>query len=199
MIVCRHTTLGSDGPEAEIDQRAGLRGAHKIRTMTERFIDSKRPFVIAEIALAHDGSLGMAHAFVDAAAQAGADAVKFQTHIATAESTFDEPFRVAFSRQDLKRYDYWRRTAFTAEQWQELAAHAKQRGVTFLSSPFSVEAVHLLAGLGVSTLEGAIRRGALARFARGHAGDGRTHSRKHGDEPLAGDRCNRCLAAFASG
>ena len=131
-------------------QRAGLRGVRKIRTMTERFIDSKRPFVIAEIALAHDGSLGMAHAFVDAAARAGADAVKFQTHIATAESTFDEPFRIAFSRQDLKRYDYWRRTAFTAEQWQELAAHAEQRGVTFLSSPFSVDAVHLLARLGVA-------------------------------------------------
>ena len=60
----------------------------KIRTMTERFIDAKRPFVIAEIALAHDGSLGMAHAFVDAAAQAGADAVKFQTHIATAKFHF---------------------------------------------------------------------------------------------------------------
>jgi N-acetylneuraminate synthase len=92
----------------------------------------------------------MAHAFLDAAAGAGADAVKFQTHIATAESTFDEPFRVAFSRQDAKRYDYWRRTAFTAEQWQEIAARAKQRGVIFLSSPFSVEAVHLLARLGVT-------------------------------------------------
>ena len=109
-----------------------------------------RPLVIAEIALSHDGSLGMAHAFLDAAAEAGADAVKFQTHIATAESTFDEPFRIAFSRQDSKRYDYWRRTAFTAEQWQELASHAKARAVTFLSSPFSVEAVHLLAALGVT-------------------------------------------------
>jgi N,N'-diacetyllegionaminate synthase len=118
--------------------------------MAERTIDSKRPFVIAEIALSHDGSLGMAHAFLDAAAQAGADAVKFQMHIAGAESTFDEPFRVAFSRQDLKRYDYWRRTAFTAEQWRELAAHAKQRGVAFLSSAFSVEAVRLLVGLGVT-------------------------------------------------
>jgi sialic acid synthase SpsE len=35
----------------------------------------------------------MAHAFIDAAADAGADAVKFQTHIASAESTLDEPFR----------------------------------------------------------------------------------------------------------
>ena len=102
------------------------------------------------MAQAHDGSLGLAHAFVDAIADAGADAVKFQTHIATAESTFDEPFRIAFSKQDAKRYDYWRRTAFTAEQWQELASHAKERGITFLSSPFSVEAVHLLARLGVT-------------------------------------------------
>lgn len=118
--------------------------------MTERVIDSKRPFVIAEVALSHDGSLGMAHAFLDAASQSRADAVKFQTHIAAAESTFDEPFRVPFSRQDAKRYDYWRRTAFTAEQWRELAAHAKELGVVFLSSPFSVEAVELLAGLGVN-------------------------------------------------
>ena len=44
-------------------------------------------FIVAEVAQAHDGSLGMAHAFIDAAADAGADAVKFQTHIASAEST----------------------------------------------------------------------------------------------------------------
>jgi N,N'-diacetyllegionaminate synthase len=120
-----------------------------LRTMTERTVGFKGPFVIAEVALSHDGSLGMAHAFLDAAAKSGADAVKFQTHIAAAESTFDEPFRIPFSRQDVKRYDYWRRTAFTAEQWRELAAHAKERGIAFLSSPFSVEAVELLAGLGV--------------------------------------------------
>ena len=40
--------------------------------------------VIGEVAPAHDGSLGMAHAYVDAIADAGADAVKFQTHIAAA-------------------------------------------------------------------------------------------------------------------
>jgi N,N'-diacetyllegionaminate synthase len=118
--------------------------------MTNRTLHSNGPLLIAEIALAHDGSLGMAHAFLDAAVQSGADAVKFQTHIAAAESTFDEPFRVAFSRQDVRRYDYWRRTAFAPEQWQEIVAHAKELGVTFLSSPFSVEAVELLAGLGVT-------------------------------------------------
>lgn len=48
--------------------------------------------IIGEVAQAHDGSLGMAHAFIDAIASAGADAVKFQTHIAAAESTLDEPW-----------------------------------------------------------------------------------------------------------
>ena len=99
--------------------------------------------------MAHDGSLGLAHAFIDAIAAAGADAVKFQTHIASAESTPSEPFRVTFSHQDATRYDYWKRTAFTAEQWRTLADHCRERGVTFLSSPFSVEAVDLLDGLGV--------------------------------------------------
>ena len=43
-------------------------------------------FIVAEVAQAHDGSLGMAHAYIDAIANAGADAVKFQTHIAAAEA-----------------------------------------------------------------------------------------------------------------
>ncbi len=109
--------------------------------------DGAPGYLIAEVAQAHDGSLGTAHAFIDAAAKAGADAVKFQTHLAAAESTRDEPFRVAFSRQDSSRYDYWARTAFNAEQWAGLARHAGEKGLAFLSSPFSVEAVELLRAL----------------------------------------------------
>ncbi len=48
--------------------------------------------IIAEVAQAHDGSLGMAHAFIDSAARCGADAIKFQTHIAASESTRAEPW-----------------------------------------------------------------------------------------------------------
>lgn len=106
-------------------------------------------YLIAEVAQAHDGSLGTAHMFVDAAADAGADAVKFQTHIADAESTRDEPFRVAFSRQDETRIDYWRRMEFSAEQWAGLAEHAHARGLHFMSSAFSLEAVDLLRRLEV--------------------------------------------------
>jgi N-acetylneuraminate synthase len=107
-----------------------------------------RCLLIGEVALTHDGSLGLAHAFVDAIANAGADAVKFQTHIAEAESTPAEPFRITFSRQDASRYDYWKRMAFTEEQWRGLAAHCRERGVLFISSPFSLEAVELLERIG---------------------------------------------------
>lgn len=105
--------------------------------------------IIGEVAQTHDGSLGLAHAFVDAIASAGADAVKFQTHIAAAESTPGEPWRVKFSRQDASRYDYWRRMEFTEDQWRGLKEHAEDRGLLFLSSPFSLEAVALLARLGL--------------------------------------------------
>ena len=108
------------------------------------------PFVIAEIAQAHDGSLGTAHALLAAAAAAGVDAVKFQTHIAAAESTPGEPFRVPFSRQDADRYAYWQRMEFTPEQWQGLADHARELGVVFLSTPFSEAACDLLESLDIA-------------------------------------------------
>jgi N-acetylneuraminate synthase len=121
-----------------------------------RLIDSRSRsrtdgcLIVGEVAQAHDGSLGIAHAFIDAIANAGADAVKFQTHIAAAESTLAEPWRVKFSQQDKTRYDYWKRMEFTEEQWHGLKRHADEKGLLFLSSPFSVEAVELLTQVGVA-------------------------------------------------
>jgi N,N'-diacetyllegionaminate synthase len=110
----------------------------------------KSCMIVAEVAQAHDGSLGMAHAFIDAIAAAGAHAVKFQTHIAAAESTSDESWRVKFSRQDATRFEYWKRMEFSEEQWVGLKKHAEERKLKFLSSPFSIEAIELLTRVGVS-------------------------------------------------
>jgi N-acetylneuraminate synthase len=109
-----------------------------------------RVAVIGEVGQAHDGSLGTAHAFIDAVADAGADAVKFQTHIASAESRTDEPWRVKFSYADDTRYEYWQRMEFSAPAWVGLRQHAVDRGLAFLSSPFSLEAVDLLRRVGVA-------------------------------------------------
>jgi len=106
--------------------------------------------IIAEIAQAHDGSLGAAHAMIDAAAEAAVDAVKFQTHIAEAESSPFEPWRKKFSQQDETRFDYWRRMEFSEPQWCGLRDHAAERGLMFISSAFSLEAVTLLKRVGVA-------------------------------------------------
>jgi len=108
---------------------------------------NERPFIVAEVAQTHDGSLGSALAFIDVAKECGADAIKFQTHIAAEESTPAEPWRVRFSKQDATRFDYWKRMEFTRDQWGELKAHADAVGITFMSSPFSVTACEWLRDL----------------------------------------------------
>ena len=107
-------------------------------------------FIIGEVGQNHDGSLGNAHSFIDAIADAGADAVKFQTHIADAESTPGEPWRVKFSFQDDTRFEYWKRMEFTEAQWTGLRDRAHERALGFLSSPFSFEAVELLKRVGIT-------------------------------------------------
>jgi len=105
--------------------------------------------IIAEIAQAHDGSLGILHSYIDVLAETGVDAIKFQTHIAEAESSEYEVFRVNFSYVDKTRFDYWKRMEFSLEQWKEIKAHCDEKGLEFLSSPFSLKAVDLLEEVGV--------------------------------------------------
>jgi N,N'-diacetyllegionaminate synthase len=112
-------------------------------------MDKKKIFLIAEIAQAHDGSLGIAHSYIEALADSGIDAIKFQVHIADAESSIHEPFRVKFSYEDTTRFDYWKRMEFTFEQWGGLKKHCEECGMEFMASPFSNEAVDLLEKLGI--------------------------------------------------
>ena len=107
-------------------------------------------FIIAELGQAHDGSLGILHSYIDAVAKTGVDAIKFQTHIADAESSQHEPFRVNFSYEDKSRFDYWKRMEFSLEQWKEIKTHCTEVGLEFMSSPFSIAAVDLLEKVGVN-------------------------------------------------
>ncbi|MGH3929927.1 MAG: N-acetylneuraminate synthase family protein [Pseudonocardiaceae bacterium] len=170
--------------------------------------------VIGEVGQAHDGSLGTAHAFIDAIADAGADAVKFQTHIAAAESRTDEPWRVTFSYADDTRYEYWKRMEFTADAWVGLRRHAEDRGIAFLSSPFSLEAVDLLRRVGVAAwkvasgevanpplLDAVARTGAPVLLSSGMSGwaelDGAVERlREGGAGPLA---VLQCTSAYPAG
>ncbi|QQS42028.1 MAG: N-acetylneuraminate synthase family protein [Acidobacteriota bacterium] len=122
---------------------------HNCLSHIHRTPSDDRCLIIGEVAQSHDGSLGAAHAFIDAIAKAGADAVKFQTHIAAEESTPSEPWRVRFSRQDGSRYEYWQRMEFTEEQWRGLKKHADEAGLLFLSTPFSKKAAEMLDRIGM--------------------------------------------------
>lgn len=103
--------------------------------------------IIAEIGSVHDGSFGNALKLIEAAAASGASIVKFQTHIADAETLSDAPSPGYF--KDESRIDYFNRTAFNLTQWKAIKAKAIECGVGFLSSPFSLEAVDLLEEIGV--------------------------------------------------
>ena len=110
-------------------------------------VNNQSLIIIAEIGSIHDGSIGNALKAVEAAAACGADVVKFQTHIAEAETLADAPMPPYFKGES--RMDYLRRTAFSLPQWKQLAQHCGEHGVRFLSSPFSLEAVYLLEEVGV--------------------------------------------------
>lgn len=106
-------------------------------------------YIIAEVGNTHEGSLGLAKQFIKTAAECGANAIKFQTHIFEAESCENAPNPPYFCGETRK--EYFTRTAFTRNQYIELKKYAESEcGVDFLSSPFSLEAVDLLEDIAVS-------------------------------------------------
>jgi N,N'-diacetyllegionaminate synthase len=114
-------------------------------------MESKKtlPYLIAEIGQAHEGSLGILYSYIDEIAKTGVDAVKFQMHIAEAESSEHEPFRVKFSLEDETRFDYWKRMGFSLNQWKGIKKRCDEVGLDFICSPFSNLAVDWLEEVGV--------------------------------------------------
>jgi N,N'-diacetyllegionaminate synthase len=102
--------------------------------------------IVAEIGNNHDGSIRLAERLIEAAAEAGADAVKFQTHIAEAEMLPSTPTPPHF---DEPRWDFTKRMELSLDDHLHLKVFAEERGLVFFSSPFSVEAVELLEQVGV--------------------------------------------------
>lgn len=115
----------------------------------QEYAEQGRTYVVAEIAQTHDGSIGILHSLVEAVAATGVDAVKFQMHIADAESSTLEPFRTPFSYVDAQRIDYWRRMELPLEAWFCLKKKCESLSVEFLATPFSNAAVDLLEQLQV--------------------------------------------------
>lgn len=99
-------------------------------------------WIIAEVGSVHDGSFGNACKLIELAAKCGANVVKFQTHVAEAETLENAPAPSYFKAEP--RLAYFKRTAFSRSQWLELGRVARSTGVRFISSPFAIEAVDIL-------------------------------------------------------
>lgn len=110
--------------------------------------DGHPPFVIAEVGINHEGDVRKALQMVDAAAEAGADCVKFQSHITEAEMipTDMKPGKISSERL----WDIIKRCELTAEEERQVKAHCERRGILYLCTPFSREAADRLEALGVA-------------------------------------------------
>lgn len=105
------------------------------------------PFVIAEVGINHEGDINKALQMVDAAVQAGADCVKFQTHITEEEMVPTDMTPGDISSEKL--WDIIKRCELNAAEERKLRDYAEQKGILFLSTPFSRAAADRLFDLGV--------------------------------------------------
>ena len=104
------------------------------------------PLVVAEIGINHEGDPAKAHRLVDAAADAGLECVKFQTHVVEDEMI---PNDVVPGNASEPIWDMMKRCALSAHDERELNDHAVERGLIFFSTPFSRAAADRLAELDV--------------------------------------------------
>jgi N,N'-diacetyllegionaminate synthase len=117
--------------------------------------DGEPAFLIAEAGVNHDGDLEVAHRLVDAAAAAGADAVKFQTFDPEALAAAHAPL-AGYQAREVDAADQramLARLALAPDAWPALQRHATDRGIVFLSSPFDEASADLLDRLDVPALK----------------------------------------------
>jgi N,N'-diacetyllegionaminate synthase len=113
-------------------------------------------FIIAEVGVNHNGRPDMAHRLVDAAADCGADAVKFQTFRAEAlvlPSTAKAAYQMVRTDKKESQYTMLKRLELSGEVFSDLLCHCHERGLRFLSSPFDAESIRLLHGLGMDVFK----------------------------------------------
>jgi N-acetylneuraminate synthase len=108
---------------------------------------SERVFIIAEAGVNHNGELNLAKQLIDVAAEAGADAVKFQTFRAEQIVSRTAPkaeYQTRTTGQAESQFEMIRKLELTEMDHEALIAHAQARGIAFLSTPFDMPSLRLL-------------------------------------------------------
>lgn len=109
--------------------------------------------IVVEIGQAHEGSESFAHAHIDEVAKSGADAVKFQLHIARAESSLDDIFRTDDRFRRESRFEYWLRHEISESIMEDLVMHAKEVNLEVGFSTFSLEGLERVQKSGADFLK----------------------------------------------
>jgi Sialic acid synthase len=120
-----------------------------IKINNSRIDTGERPYVIAEVGINARNDMELAKAHIDAAANAGADAVKFQTHLPDEEMHQE---RMA----DAGAEDVYRtisKNEWSVEEHRALKSHCDENNVDFLSTPFSTAGLELLLEVGVPAIK----------------------------------------------
>lgn len=121
--------------------------------MTEiDFLRPGRTFVIAEAGVNHNGDVETAHVLIDCAADAGVDAVKFQTWRAEGLATAEAPkaeYQIRTTGQEGNQLEMLRQLELPEEAHPALMEHCRRRGVMFLSTAHDWEAIDILDRLNV--------------------------------------------------
>lgn len=112
-----------------------------------------RCYVIAEAGVNHNGDATLAHRLVDVAADAGADAVKFQTFdpgLVVTASARKADYQIANTGAGESQREMLQRLVLSRADFQALAEHAAERGIVFLSTPFDEGSADFLETLGIA-------------------------------------------------
>lgn len=113
-------------------------------------------FIIAEAGVNHNGSVDIAKKLIDAALDAGVDAVKFQTFKAEKEISKYAPkaeYQKRTTGSQESQLDMAKRLELKEKEFKELYDYCKKKGIIFLSTPSDLESIDFLTGLGLDTLK----------------------------------------------
>jgi N,N'-diacetyllegionaminate synthase len=113
---------------------------------------AKKTFIIAEAGVNHNGDVEIAKKLIDAAKEAGADAVKFQTFVAKKLVTMDTPkARYQRGNSDISgtQFEMLEKLQLSPSDMKKLFDYSREKNITFMSTPFDEESADLLDALGV--------------------------------------------------
>lgn len=115
-----------------------------------------KTFIIAEAGVNHNGDINIAKRLIDAAVEAGADAVKFQTFKAedlVCESAKKADYQITNTGNDESQLNMLKKLELSENSFVKLKNYCDIRGIMFLSTPFDIDSLRFLISIGISIVK----------------------------------------------